>query len=57
MSEPLEFSTFCSACMRDCTFVAFGENDRGLVGECAGCGAVRIKYFTRENTEVPKKCA
>ena len=49
---PMQWSEFCYACERDCTFAAFGVCGEGLVVECTGCGVPRVARFTRMQTEV-----
>jgi hypothetical protein len=48
---PMQWSEFCYACERVCTFATFAVCVEGLVVECTGCGNPRIAPFTRTNGE------
>lgn len=47
----LQWSAFCDACERDCTFAAYGVGPNGLLVECTGCGVPREVPFSRMNSE------
>lgn len=46
-----QWSAFCDACERDCTFAAYGVGANGLLVECTGCGVPREVPFSRMNSE------
>lgn len=48
---PMQWSEFCYACERLCTFATFAVCVEGLKVECTGCGMPRISPFTRMNSE------
>lgn len=48
---PTQWSEFCYACERVCTFAPFAVCANGLRVECLGCGDERIAPFTRVNSE------
>lgn len=48
---PMQWTEFCYACHRDCTFATFEVCAEGLVVECTGCGEERIAPFSRANGE------
>ena len=52
LEVPVEWTEFCYACDRSCTFVALSRCAEGLMSECSGCGSPRIAPFTRMNSEV-----
>jgi hypothetical protein len=52
LEVPVEWTEFCYACDRSCTFVALSRCAEGLRSECSGCGSARIAPFTRMNSEV-----
>jgi hypothetical protein len=48
---PKQWSEFCYACDRFCTFAACAVCAEGFIVECLGCGDERIAPFTRANSE------
>ena len=48
----LQWTEFCYACERLCTFAAVGVCPEGLNVECTGCGVPKVKHFSRVNSEV-----